>query len=130
MARLALALDPATEDRLLADAVEHGHTVVARLVGWRDLLDSLDVLAPDVALVGAGRGSLSGELLAACDERGVRIVALAAGDADRAHAAQLGLHEVLDRSAGWREIEVLVSGGVPVPSRLGDAGAPRDPQAR
>lgn len=122
MARLALALDPATEDRLLADAVEHGHTVVARLVGWRDLLDSLDVLAPDVALVGAGRGSLSGELLAACDERGVRIVALAAGDADRAHAAQLGLHEVLDRSAGWREIEVLVSGGVPVPSRLGDAG--------
>lgn len=122
MARLALALDPPTEDRLLADAVEHGHTVVARLVGWRDLLDSLDVLAPDVALVGAGRGSLSGELLAACDERGVRIVALAAGDADRAHAAQLGLHEVLDRSAGWREIEVLVSGGVPVPSRLGDAG--------
>ena len=33
MARLALALDPATEDRLLADAVEHGHTIVARLVG-------------------------------------------------------------------------------------------------
>lgn len=122
MARLALALDPVTEDRLLADAVEHGHTVVARLVGWRDLLDSLDVLAPDVALVGAGRGSLSGELLAACDERGIRIVALAAGDADRAHAAQLGLHEVLDRSADWREIEVLVSGGMTVPSRLGDAG--------
>lgn len=121
MARLALALDPATEDRLLADAVEHGHAIVARLVGWRDLLDSLDVLAPDVVLVGAARGSLSGELLAACDERGIRIVALAAGDADRAHAAQLGLHEVLDRSAEWREIEVLVSGGVTVPSRLGDA---------
>lgn len=121
MARLALALDPATEDRLLADAVEHGHTVVARLVGWRDLLDSLDVLAPDVALVGAARASLSGELLAACDERGIRLVALAAGDADRAHAAQLGLHEVLDRSADWREIEALVSGGVPVPSRVGDA---------
>lgn len=120
MARLALALDPATEDRLLADAVEHGHTVVARLIGWRDLLDSLDLLAPDVVLVGAARVSLNGELLAACDERGIRLIALAASDADRAHAAQLGLHEVLDRSAGWREIEAFVSGGLPVPSRVGD----------
>jgi len=120
MARLALALDPATEDRLLADIVEHGHTVVARLVGWRDVADSLDVLAPDVVLVGAARATLAAELLAACDERGIRLIALAAGDADRAHAAQLGLHEVLDRSAGWPEVEALVSGGVPVPSRLGD----------
>src|SRR6185436_13540506 len=105
MARLALALDPATEDRLLADVVEHGHTVVARLVGWRDLVESLDVLAPEVVLVGAARVSLSADLLAACDERGIRLVALAANDAERAHAAQLGLHEVLDRSAVWREIE-------------------------
>ena len=119
MSRLALALDPATEDRLLADAVEHGHTIVARLVGWRDVLDSLDVLAPDVVLVGAGRATLAAELLAACDERGVRLIALAAGDADRAHAVQLGLHEVLDRGASWVQIEALVSGGVPVPSRLG-----------
>jgi MinD-like ATPase involved in chromosome partitioning or flagellar assembly len=126
MARLALALDPATEDRLLADVVEHGHTVVARLVGWRDLVESLDVLAPEVVLVGAARVSLSADLLAACDERGIRIVALAATDAERAHAAQLGLHEVLDRSADGREIEEVVSGGVPVPSRLGDARrAPR-----
>lgn len=123
MARLALALDPATEDRLLADVVEHGHVVVARVVGWRDVLEGLDVLAPDVVLVGAARVTLSGELLAACDERGIRLVALAADDADRAHAGQLGLHEVLDRSAGWQEIDALVSGGVPVPLRLGD-GAP------
>ena len=121
MARLALALDPATEDRLLADVVEHGHTIVARLVGWRDVLESLDVLAPDVVLVGAARATLSAELLAACDERGIRLIALAAGDADRAHAAQLGLHEVLDRTAPWPEVDALVRGGVPVPSRLGDA---------
>lgn len=119
MARLALALDPATEDRLLADVVEHGHTVVARLIGWRDLIEGLDVLTPEVVVVGAGRGTLSAELLASCDERGIRLIALAGGDADRAHATQLGLHEVLDRSAGWAEIETLVSGGVPLPSRLG-----------
>lgn len=119
MARLALALDPSTEDRLLADAIEHGHVIVARLVGWRDVVESLDVLAPEVVLVGGGRDTLGAELLAACDERGIRLVALAAGDVERSHAAQLGLHEVLDRSATWIEIEPLVRGGVPVPSRVG-----------
>lgn len=126
MARLALALDGATEDRILADMVEHGHTILARLVGWRDLLDSLDVLAPEVAVVGGGRGTLSAELLTACDERGIRLVALTASDAERAHAAQLGLHEVVDGAAPWSEIEPLVSGGVPVPSRLGDLRVNRD----
>ncbi len=77
------------------------------------------MLAPDVALVGAARATLSAELLAGCDERGIRLIALAASDADRAHAAQLGLHEVFDRSIQWAEIDELVSGGVPVPSRLG-----------
>ena len=120
MARLALALDPAVEDRLLADAVEAGHTIVARVVGWRDVLECLDVLGPDVAIVGAGRPTLSAELLTACDERGIRIIGLAASDPERAHAARLGLHEVLDAAADWAEIDVLVSGGVPVPSRVGD----------
>ncbi|MGW9629839.1 AAA family ATPase [Agromyces sp. NPDC055520] len=128
MARLALALDGTTEDRILADIVEHGHTVVARLVGWRDLLENLDVLGPDVVLVGAGRGTLSAELLSACDDRGIRLIALAAGDAERAHASQLGLHEIVDASAPWAEIEVLVSGGVPVPSRVGELRA-RDERA-
>jgi MinD-like ATPase involved in chromosome partitioning or flagellar assembly len=125
MARLALALDPVVEDRLLADAVEAGHTIVARVVGWRDVLECLDVLGPDVAVVGAGRPTLSAELLAACDERGIRIIGLAASDQERAHAARLGLHEVLDATATWAEIDALVSGGVPVPSRVGDVGEPR-----
>ncbi len=123
MARLALALDPATEDRLLADVVEHGHTIVGRLVGWRDVLASLDVLAPDVVVVGAGPETLNGELLAACDDRGIRLIALAGGDAERANATRLGIHEVLERSSPWLAIEPLVSGGVPLPARLGDAGA-------
>ena len=127
MARLAIALDPATEDRLLADVVEHGHTIVARLVSWRDVLESLDVLGPDVVLVGAGRATLSEELLTACDERGIRLVALVADDAERANASQVGLHEVLERSAEWTEIEELVSGGVAVPARVGDG---RTRQAR
>lgn len=120
MARLALALDGDTEDRILADIVEHGHTIVARLASWRAVLDNLDVLGPDVLVVGAARTTLSAELLAGCDERGIRLIALAGSDAERVHASQLGLHEVVDRAAPWTEIEPLVSGGVPVPSRVGD----------
>ena len=122
MARLAFALDPGVEDRILADLVEAGHTIVARLVGWRDVLDGLDVLAPDVVVVGAGRATLTAELLAACDQRGIRVIALADTDHDRAQANRLGLHEVLDAAADGGELEALVSGGVPVPSRLGDGG--------
>ena len=122
MARLAFALDPGVEDRILADLVEAGHTIVARVVGWRDVLDGLDVLAPDVVVVGAGRSTLTAELLAACDERGIRVIALADTDHDRAQANRLGLHEVLDAAADAAELEALVTGGVPVPSRLGDHG--------
>ncbi|MGR2753222.1 AAA family ATPase [Agromyces arachidis] len=120
MARLALALDPSVEDRILADLVESGHMIVARLVGSRDVLDCLDVVAPDVVVVGAGRTTLSTELLAACDTRGIRCIALADDDRDRAHARRVGLHEVLDADVGIDELEALVAGGIALPSRLGD----------
>ncbi|RXZ37743.1 septum formation inhibitor-activating ATPase, partial [Agromyces binzhouensis] len=120
MARLALALDPSVEDRILADLVEAGHTIVARVVGRRDVLDCLDVLAPDVVVVGAGAATLDAELLAACDERGIRLIALASTDRDRAEADRIGLHEVLDADAEPAELEALLAGGPPVPSRLGD----------
>jgi MinD-like ATPase involved in chromosome partitioning or flagellar assembly len=129
MARLALALDPAVEDRILADLVEAGHTIVARLVGWRDVLDCLDVLGPEVVLVGAGRTTLTAELLAACDARGIRCVALADDDLDRAQANRIGLHEVLAADVDVVELEALVAGGVTVPSRLGDRGAGGTPGA-
>ncbi len=128
MVRLALALDPATEDRVLADAVEHGHAIVGRLVGWRDVLGSLDVLAPDVVIVGAGADTLDAELLTGCDDRGIRLVALAGTDAERAHASRLGIHEVVDRSAQWAVIEPLVRDGVALPARLGDP-ASRPPRS-
>ena len=115
MARLILALDPSTEDRLLADLVEAGHEVLARVIGWRDVLDRLDADTPDVVLVGAGRGTLSAELLDGCDRRGIRLVALAADDRERSLTAGLGLHEVLDTDADWREVERLVRGGLPMP---------------
>ncbi|MFF2370108.1 CpaE family protein [Agromyces sp. NPDC058110] len=126
MSRLAFALDPSVEDRLLPDAVEHGHLVVARALASDALMRNLDEIAPDVVLVGAGRTALGPALIESCDVRGIRIVALAASDADRAHARNLGLHEVFDVAAGWLELEPVVSGGVPVPARASadSAGEP------
>lgn len=121
MARVIFALDAGTEDRLLADLVEAGHHVLARVVGWRDVLERLDEGEPDVVVVGAGHGTLSAELLDACDRRGIRLIALAADDRDRSSAARLGLHEVLDARADWREVERLVRGGLPIPSPRGGA---------
>ena len=52
MARLLLALDRSTEDRLLADIVQYGHAVLARLSGAGELLAVLDRTEAEVALVG------------------------------------------------------------------------------
>ncbi|GLI26048.1 pilus biosynthesis protein CpaE [Agromyces rhizosphaerae] len=112
MARIALVLGHELEDRILADVVEHGHVVVARLVSARELVGSLDALAPEVVLVGAGRATLGRELLAACDQRGVRVVALAANDLEHHHARHVGLLEVADAGADWSAIEALVEGAV------------------
>ncbi|TDW30751.1 AAA family ATPase [Cryobacterium psychrophilum] len=129
MAGLVLVLDRHTEDRLFADIVEHGHSVLAQVRTVTEFVLALPQLRPDVAVVGARRESLTGELIAACDARGIRVIALAASDRDRRYAATLGLLEVLDAAVGWPEIDALVHAGVVVPLRVGDrgrsVGAPR-----
>ena len=104
MTLLALALDRDTEDRLLADIIEHGHVIVARPANIRELLASIDRHAPEALIVGATPGTLTADLLAASDAGGIRVVALAATEAERRYAAELGLHEVVRADAGWPEI--------------------------
>ncbi|TFD77375.1 regulator [Cryobacterium fucosi] len=123
MATLALALPRRTEDRLLPDIVEHGHAIVARPATIPDILVVLGEGAPDVVIAGAARGTLSAGVIAACDANGIRLIALAATDADRRHAVGLGLFEVLDASADWSEIEALIVGAILIPSRIGDQPA-------
>ncbi|BDZ53688.1 AAA family ATPase [Agromyces marinus] len=123
MARLAVALPPVVEDRILAGLVEAGHSIVARVVGWRDVLDGLDVIAPEVVIVGAESSTLHSELLSACDERGIRLIALASSDRDRGHARGLGLHEVLGSDVDPEELESMIAGGPALPSRLAETGA-------
>ncbi|MFC6354844.1 AAA family ATPase [Luethyella okanaganae] len=119
MAVVALALDREVEDRLLGDIVEYGNSIVARVSSARELLAAVEAFTPSVALVGAARSVLNAELIAVCDARGVRVIALASSDLERRHAASLGLYEVLEATADWPEIQAMIDAGVPVPLRLG-----------
>jgi len=120
---LALALDRRTEDRLLGDIVEYGHSVVARADTAQSLLDAFrrvdDPISPEIVIVRSRRPMLTPELIAVCDERGIRVLALASGAQDRRHAATLGLYEVLDESTAWPQIEAVLRAGLVVPPRVG-----------
>lgn len=124
MTLLALALDRDTEDRLLADIVEHGHVIVARPANVRELLAVIDRHTPEALIVGATPGTLTAELLAASDSAGIRVVALAATDHERRYVAGLGLHEVVDADADWPDIEAVLMLGGAVPLRIDDSPAP------
>lgn len=129
MVALALSLDRRTEDRLLADMIEHGHTILARVESAREMLSALPVYAPDAVVVGASRATLNAELIAGCDHHGVRIVAVANSDLERRHAASLGLYEVVDETATWPDIEALLFGGIDVPKRIGSLDGSSDRSA-
>ena len=120
MARIALVLDRATEQRMLADIIECGHSVVTRVDTARDFLESLSHGQPHVVVVSGRRESLTGQLIAACDERGIRVVAIAASEQERRHAGSLGLYETVAMPCDWAEIEDLLVSGVVVPLRVGD----------
>jgi MinD-like ATPase involved in chromosome partitioning or flagellar assembly len=121
---LALALDRDTEDRLLADIVEHGHVIVARPANVRELLTAIDKYTPEALIVGATRGTLTAELLAASDANGIRVVALAASEAERRYVAELGLHEVAAADAEWPVIEAVLMLGGELPLRIDEPNGP------
>jgi MinD-like ATPase involved in chromosome partitioning or flagellar assembly len=71
-------------------------------------------------VVGGRPQSLTGQLIAACDERGIRVVALTGTEQERRHAGTLGLYETVSTPCDWSEIEDLLVSGVVVPLRVGE----------
>jgi len=120
MAKLALVLDRATEQALMNDIIDCGHSVVTRVDTAREFLETLSHGQPHVVVVGGRRDSLTGQLIAACDERGIRVVALTASEQERRHAGSLGLYETVAAPCDWSEIEQLLVSGVVVPLRVGE----------
>ncbi|HEY5223747.1 MAG TPA: regulator [Microbacteriaceae bacterium] len=119
MSALVLALDAAVEDRLIPDLLAAGHTVVARVQSAGELTDAVVTGEADVALVSASRRRLTEQVLAACDEHGVRLVALTSGELERRHAATLGLFEVVEENAPFVEIERFMQVRAELPLRVG-----------
>lgn len=123
MVALVLALDRRVEDRLIGPIVAAGHEILARPQTAAETMTFLEAKLPDVVLVSASRRQLTDRLIAACDARAVRLIALTAGDLERRHAASLGLYEVVDATSEWAEIETLLTGGLTVPLRVASRSA-------
>jgi MinD-like ATPase involved in chromosome partitioning or flagellar assembly len=136
VARLAIAAPLALETELAEQAERHGHEVVARAASAAEAAALVVAQRPDALLVAAEPRYLGARVLAACDDSGVRVVALTSADADRRLAASLGLYETTDATAGWSAVEhALLGSPRPTPGRRrgvrgtviavwGPAGAP------
>ncbi len=103
--RIAFALPLEAEDRLSAEAIRHGHEIVARCSTAHELASRIDAVTPDVAIVAATERHLTLNLVSICDEAGVRILALVGSDMDRRHAGSLGLLESGEIDAAWPALE-------------------------
>jgi MinD-like ATPase involved in chromosome partitioning or flagellar assembly len=103
--RIAFALPLETEDRLAAEAVRHGHEIVARTSSAHELASRIEASAPDVAIVAATERHLTASLIGVCDDAGVRVLPLVGSEMERRHAAALGLLESVDGAAAWPDIE-------------------------
>ena len=108
--RVVLALPPALEDRLAAEATRHGHEVVARCASAHELAAAINSVLPEAAIISCDSHYLNARVVGISDDAGVSLVALISGDEGRRHAASLGLFETVDAAAQWPEIERLFDG--------------------
>lgn len=116
-----MALPVEAEDRLVPEAIRHGHEVVARCSSAHELASRIESLVPDVVIVAATARHLTDRLLAVCDESGVRVLALVGLEADRRLAAAVGLLETAELDSTWPEIEAALATLRPIPA---DPAAP------
>jgi MinD-like ATPase involved in chromosome partitioning or flagellar assembly len=108
--RIAFAVDRALEDAVIGALVERGHTLVARFADGDDVPALVGPLSPDVLVVSADGRRLTRPILAACDDAGIRLVALLDGEASRRLAVSLGVYDVVSVDAPIDELDELVVG--------------------
>ena len=133
--RAALALNKPVDARLTKTAKRYGHEVVLSAADSFELVAGLDVSRPEIALVRSAPGVLSEGVLAQCDARGIRVLAVVETDAERRHAREVGLFETISSELDWPAIDTALRGPVdePEPASLetgsviavwGPSGAP------
>lgn len=108
--RVAFAVDRALEDAVIGALVERGHELVARFADGDDVPALLGGLSPDVLVVSADPERLTRAVLTACDDTGVRLVALLDGESSRRLSVSLGVYDVVSVDAPIDELDELVVG--------------------
>jgi MinD-like ATPase involved in chromosome partitioning or flagellar assembly len=124
--RVALALDHRVEADVLTGMLEHGHRVAHRCIDAEELIRRLSERQDvDVVVVSASPALLTGQLIDAADATGLRLVAVAADETDRRHAASLGVVDVVTAPVEWADLERSLTQADPAV----DARAPDSPRA-
>lgn len=118
---VGLCLPAAVEARVAKDLKRNGYEVVLRADSAHELRGLLAACTAELLIVGAGVQFLTAALLSECDDRGIRLVALAGADLDRRNAAQVGLREVVRADAPWEVLDAALSSG-PALGTLSNAG--------
>lgn len=130
MPEVAVALPPELEGRIVAELRRHGYLVALSAGSADDLVAGIATAEFELAITGADSRYLTAGLLASCDASGIRLVAMAGNDTGRRNAAELGLREVLDAGAGWRDIEaLLVAGSSITEASIAETPVAGDPHA-
>lgn len=100
MIGIAVSAPLQREDEVVREAARHGHRVAIRAATAADLIERLEARAADaqprvdLVLVAAEDRHVNRDLVAACDERGLRLLVLADDGAERSRAHALGVDTV------------------------------------
>jgi MinD-like ATPase involved in chromosome partitioning or flagellar assembly len=114
--RIVFALPAEDAERLATDAARYGHESVAIVDGAASLAAAVDQPGIDLVVAAANPRFLTDTVLARCDARGVRILAVLANETERRHASALGIYEYADATFLWSDYERLLGGGTPQPA--------------
>ncbi|MET0590770.1 MAG: P-loop NTPase [Naasia sp.] len=110
-----MALPGPLEDSLLTPLLAARHEIVARPAGALELASAIASTRPEAVLVQAAPRLLGASAIETADEVGCRVLVFAGSPAERAHAASLGLHDVLDESSSWEEVAAALTGAPVLP---------------
>ncbi|MES2171320.1 MAG: regulator [Actinomycetota bacterium] len=122
--RVALCLPDTVAERLAVELERHGYATVGAFAGCEQLGSALAVgVGIDVAIIAAQPRYLDRGLVQLADGRGVRLVALVEGEADRRYAAALGLYELQNADALFADIEASMARRDPQPAQAAPPAA-------
>jgi MinD-like ATPase involved in chromosome partitioning or flagellar assembly len=108
--RILFGLADAVPAAVERAATRAGHEVVGSAPTAAAIVARLDADRPTMLIVDGVPSRLSTDVLAACDERGIRVLAVAADDRAHRYVSLLGLFEKVDSLVDWAAVERAIAG--------------------